>query len=89
VAGTDYTQTSGTLVFPAGVTSETVAVPITTVLMGGPTKRLPAKWAEWIAMAQVASQQGFASKSCDARPAQEAGYVSIMGKVDKVAGLTA
>jgi sugar lactone lactonase YvrE len=38
VAGTDYTQTSGTLVFPAGVTSETVNVPITTVLTGGPTK---------------------------------------------------
>jgi sugar lactone lactonase YvrE len=37
-AGTDYTQTSGTLVFPAGVTSETVNVPITTVLTGGPTK---------------------------------------------------
>jgi hypothetical protein len=38
VAGTDYTQSSGTLVFPAGVTSETVTVPITTVLTGGPTK---------------------------------------------------
>jgi hypothetical protein len=37
-AGTDYTQTSGTLVFPAGVTSETVTVPITTVLTGGPTR---------------------------------------------------
>jgi sugar lactone lactonase YvrE len=37
-AGTDYTQTSGTLVFPAGVTSEAVNVPITTVLTGGPTK---------------------------------------------------
>jgi hypothetical protein len=37
-AGTDYTPTSGTLVFPAGVTSETVYVPITTVLTGGPTK---------------------------------------------------
>jgi hypothetical protein len=38
VAGTDYTQTSGTLTFPAGVTSETVRVPITTVASGGPTK---------------------------------------------------
>jgi sugar lactone lactonase YvrE len=38
VAGTDYTQTSGTLVFSAGVTSETINVPITTVLTGGPTK---------------------------------------------------
>jgi hypothetical protein len=38
VAGTDYTQTSGTLVFPAGVTSETITVPITTVATGGPTK---------------------------------------------------
>jgi hypothetical protein len=38
VAGTDYTQTSGTLVFPAGVTSETIGVPITTVATGGPTK---------------------------------------------------
>jgi sugar lactone lactonase YvrE len=38
VAGTDYTQTSGTVTFPAGVTSETVNVPITTVLTGGPTK---------------------------------------------------
>jgi hypothetical protein len=38
LAGTDYTQTSGTLVFPAGVTSETVNVPITTVATGGPTK---------------------------------------------------
>src|SRR5262249_42951083 len=38
VAGIDYTQTSGTLTFPAGVTSETVSVPITTVLTGGPTK---------------------------------------------------
>jgi sugar lactone lactonase YvrE len=37
-AGTDYTQTSGTLVFPAGVTSETVNVPITTVATSGPTK---------------------------------------------------
>jgi hypothetical protein len=37
-AGTDYTQTSGTLVFPAGVTSETVNVPITTVATGGPTR---------------------------------------------------
>jgi sugar lactone lactonase YvrE len=38
VAGTDYTQTSGTLVFPAGVTSEAINVPITTALAGGPTK---------------------------------------------------
>jgi sugar lactone lactonase YvrE len=38
VAGTDYTQTSGTLVFPPGVTSESVNVPITTVATGGPTK---------------------------------------------------
>jgi hypothetical protein len=38
VAGTDYTQTSGSLTFPAGVTSETVSVPITTVATGGPTK---------------------------------------------------
>jgi sugar lactone lactonase YvrE len=38
VAGADYTQTSGTLVFPAGVTSETVNVPITTVATGGQTK---------------------------------------------------
>jgi hypothetical protein len=38
VAGTDYTATSGTLTFPAGVTSETVSVPITTVATGGPTK---------------------------------------------------
>jgi sugar lactone lactonase YvrE len=38
VAGTDYTQTSGTLVFPAGVTSETINVPISTVATGGPTK---------------------------------------------------
>ncbi len=38
VAGTDYTPTSGTLIFPPGVTSETVNVPITTVLTGGPTK---------------------------------------------------
>jgi hypothetical protein len=38
VAGTDYTQTSGTLTFPAGVTSETIIVPITTVATGGPTK---------------------------------------------------
>jgi hypothetical protein len=37
-AGTDYTHTAGTLVFPAGVTSETVNVPITTVAAGGPTK---------------------------------------------------
>jgi sugar lactone lactonase YvrE len=38
LAGTDYTQTSGTLIFPAGVTSETVNVPITTTYTGGPTK---------------------------------------------------
>jgi hypothetical protein len=38
VAGTDYTATSGTLTFPAAVTSETVSVPITTVFTGGPTK---------------------------------------------------
>jgi hypothetical protein len=38
VAGTDYTQPSGTLTFPPGVTSETVNVPITTVATGGPTK---------------------------------------------------
>jgi len=38
VAGTDYTQASGILVFPPGVTSETVSVPITTVATGGPTK---------------------------------------------------
>jgi sugar lactone lactonase YvrE len=38
VAGTDYGQTSGTLVFPAGVTSETISVPISTVATGGPTK---------------------------------------------------
>jgi sugar lactone lactonase YvrE len=38
VAGTDYTPISGTLTFPAGVTSETVSVPITTIATGGPTK---------------------------------------------------
>jgi len=38
VAGTNYTQTSGTLVFPVGVTSETIDVPITTVATAGPTK---------------------------------------------------
>jgi sugar lactone lactonase YvrE len=38
VAGTDYSQTSGTLTFPAGVTSESVSVPVTTVATGGPTK---------------------------------------------------
>jgi sugar lactone lactonase YvrE len=38
LAGTDYTQTSGTLVFVPGVTSQTVNVPITTVATGGPTK---------------------------------------------------
>jgi DNA-binding beta-propeller fold protein YncE len=38
LAGTDYTATSGTLVFPPGVTSETVNVPISTVATGGPTK---------------------------------------------------
>jgi hypothetical protein len=37
VAGTDYTQTPGTLIIPAGVTSETINVPITTVATGGPT----------------------------------------------------
>ncbi len=37
-AGADYAQTSGTLVFPASVTSETVNVPITTVATGGSTK---------------------------------------------------
>ena len=38
VAGTDYTQTSGTLTFAPGVTSQTVNVPITTIATGGPTK---------------------------------------------------
>jgi hypothetical protein len=38
VAGTDFTQTAGTLVFPAGTTSETINVPITNVATGGPTK---------------------------------------------------
>jgi len=38
LAGTDYTQTSGTLVFAPGVTLETINVPITSVLTGGPTK---------------------------------------------------
>jgi sugar lactone lactonase YvrE len=38
VAGTDYMQTSGTLVFPAGATSETISVPIVSVATGGPTK---------------------------------------------------
>jgi hypothetical protein len=38
LAGTDYTQTSGTLIFSPGVTSQTINVPITTVLTGGPTK---------------------------------------------------
>ena len=37
-AGTDYVQTSGTQVFPPGVTSETINVPILTVATGGPTK---------------------------------------------------
>jgi hypothetical protein len=37
-AGTDYMQTSDTLVFPAGATSQTINVPITTVATGGPTK---------------------------------------------------
>jgi hypothetical protein len=37
VPGTDYTPTSGTLTFPTGVTSQTVNVPITTVMTGGPT----------------------------------------------------
>jgi sugar lactone lactonase YvrE len=43
VAGTDYTQTSGALIFPAGVTSETINVPITTVATGGPTKAFTLK----------------------------------------------
>ncbi len=38
VAGTDYVQTSGTLVFPPGATSETINVPIISVATGGPTK---------------------------------------------------
>jgi hypothetical protein len=38
VAGTDYTQNSGTLFFPAGVTSEAINIQITTVATGGPTK---------------------------------------------------
>ena len=38
VAATDYVQTSGTLVFPAGATSETITVPIVSVGTGGPTK---------------------------------------------------
>lgn len=38
VAGPDYTQASGTLTFAPGVTSQTVNVPITTTLTGGPTK---------------------------------------------------
>jgi sugar lactone lactonase YvrE len=38
VAGTDYVQTAGTLVFPAGATSETINVPILSVTTGGPTK---------------------------------------------------
>lgn len=38
VAGTDYTQTSGTLVFAPGVTTQTVNVPIITVATGGPSK---------------------------------------------------
>jgi hypothetical protein len=37
-AGTDYVQSSGTLVFPSGVTSETINVPIISVTSGGPTK---------------------------------------------------
>jgi sugar lactone lactonase YvrE len=37
-AGTDYTQGSGTLVFRAGVTSETIDVPITAVATERPTK---------------------------------------------------
>jgi Calx-beta domain len=37
-AGMDYVQTSGTLVFPSGVTSETINVPIISVTSGGPTK---------------------------------------------------
>jgi sugar lactone lactonase YvrE len=38
IAGADYTATSGTLVFPPEVTSETVSIPITTVATGGSTK---------------------------------------------------
>ncbi|MFO0810864.1 MAG: Calx-beta domain-containing protein [Gemmataceae bacterium] len=38
VAGTDYTAASGTLTFAPGVLSQTVNIPITTVLTGGPTK---------------------------------------------------
>ena len=38
VAGTDYTQTSGTLAFAQGVTSQIVTVPIITVAAGGLTK---------------------------------------------------
>jgi sugar lactone lactonase YvrE len=38
VAGTDYTPTSGTLVFAPGVTAQTASVPITTVASVGPTK---------------------------------------------------
>jgi sugar lactone lactonase YvrE len=37
-AGMDYSETSGTLTFAPGVTSQTVNVPITTVATGGPTK---------------------------------------------------
>src|SRR5262249_25894624 len=37
-AGTDYTQTSGTLTFAAGTISQTINVPITIVTTGGPTK---------------------------------------------------
>ncbi len=37
-AGTDYTQTAGTLTFAPGVIAQTVYVPITTVATGGPTK---------------------------------------------------
>src|SRR5262249_32568188 len=38
LAGTDYVQTSGTLVFAPGVTSQTISVPIITVANAGPTK---------------------------------------------------
>jgi hypothetical protein len=38
MAGADYTQTSGALNFPAGVTSQTLSVPVTTLFTGGPTK---------------------------------------------------
>jgi Calx-beta domain len=38
VAGTDYTAMSGTITFAPGVTTQTVTVPITATLAGGPTK---------------------------------------------------